>query len=65
LSYTISKSLCPQNHPCPIINVCPAGAIMQDGYGLPVIDIKKCTDCGKCTRYCPTGAIRKAPIDRN
>jgi ferredoxin len=59
MSYIVSDRFCPQNHPCPIIRVCPAGAIVQDGYGLPVIDKSKCTECGKCIRYCPTGAVRK------
>ena len=57
MSYLISKSLCPQNHRCPIIRICPAGAIIQNGYGLPVIDKEKCTECGKCSKYCPMGAI--------
>ena len=57
MSYTISKNLCPQNHRCPIINVCPSGAIIQNGYGLPVIDKARCTDCGKCAKYCPMGAV--------
>lgn len=59
MSYIVSAGLCPQNHRCPIIRVCTVGAIIQDGYGLPIIDKTKCTECGKCTRYCPTGAVRK------
>ena len=58
MSYSISKSLCPQNHRCPIISVCHTGAISQNGYGLPVIDNEKCTECGKCAKYCPMGAVR-------
>lgn len=58
MSFQISKSRCPQNHRCPMLNVCPTGAITQQGYGLPVIDKEKCTECGKCTRYCPRGAVR-------
>ncbi len=57
--YMVSDRLCPQNHRCPILSICPAHAIIQDGYGLPVIDKSKCTKCGKCTRYCPTGAVKK------
>ena len=57
---TINPKRCPQNHPCPIIHVCPAKAISQKGYGLPVIDKAKCTNCGLCTRYCPTGAVTKS-----
>jgi len=40
------------------MRICPQGAILQDGYGLPVIDKSKCTECGKCAKYCPTKAIR-------
>jgi len=56
----IDKKRCPQNHVCPILPVCPVGAISQDGYGLPVIDDEKCTECGKCTRYCGMRAVYKA-----
>lgn len=58
MSYIISERLCPQNHRCPILRICPAEAITQDGYGLPVIDKDKCTECGKCAKYCPTGAVQ-------
>ena len=60
MAYIVSGQLCSQNHRCPIIRVCLSGAINQDGYGLPVIDKSKCTECGKCQKYCPTGAVRKA-----
>ena len=59
MSYIISERLCPQNHRCPIIRVCPAEAIIQEGYGLPVINKDKCTECGKCAKYCPTRAVNK------
>ncbi|MCX7986546.1 MAG: 4Fe-4S binding protein [Bacteroidales bacterium] len=57
MALTVSSYLCPQNHRCPLIRICPVGAISQNGYGLPVIDEAKCIECGKCIRYCPTGAI--------
>lgn len=25
---------------------------------LPEIDIEKCTGCGSCVEYCPTGAVK-------
>jgi ferredoxin len=59
MSYNISELLCPQNHRCPMIRICPARAIEQEGYGLPVIDESKCTDCGKCSKLCPTRAVKK------
>jgi ferredoxin len=58
MALTISPLACPQNHRCPIIRVCPVGAITQDGYGLPVIDDATCIECGKCKNYCPMQAVR-------
>jgi len=59
MAYTVSESLCPQNHRYPIIRVCASNAIVQDGYGLPMVDKSKCTECGKCAKYCSTGAVNK------
>jgi ferredoxin len=57
MALSINPLACPQNHPCPITRVCPVGAISQVGYGLPVIDEAICTECGKCTNYCPMRAV--------
>jgi ferredoxin len=57
MALTINPSSCPQNHRCPIMQVCPVGAISQDDYRLPVIDESLCTECGKCTKYCPMRAV--------
>ena len=54
----ISKTRCPQNHPCPSIRVCPTGALSQKGYAAPVVNDDKCISCGKCVRFCPMRAIR-------
>jgi ferredoxin len=59
MALSVNPNACPQNHRCPIINVCPAGAIKQNGFGLPEIDKEKCTECGKCTRFCPMRAVVK------
>lgn len=48
----IRRELCPQNHPCPVVRVCPVGAISQAGYSAPEIDQKKCTHCGICVQSC-------------
>ncbi len=56
---TVDPNKCPQNHKCPAIKVCPKGAIMQNGIGLPIIDQSKCIDCGKCITFCPRRAIHK------
>ncbi len=53
----VNTSRCPQNHRCPAAAVCPAGALSQQGYEAPALDENKCTMCGKCVRYCPTGAL--------
>nr|MBP7965579.1 4Fe-4S binding protein [Paludibacteraceae bacterium] len=53
----IDANTCPQNHRCPLVNICPVGAIEQLGYGLPVIDTDVCIECGKCESFCPLGAV--------
>jgi ferredoxin len=57
---TMVKNRCPQNHRCPALQVCPSGALTQNGFDAPAVDRSKCTDCGKCTRHCPTGALSLA-----
>jgi len=50
----VNKDYCPQDHVCPVIRRCPAGAIRQEYFqALPSIDLEKCTDCGICTKICP------------
>ncbi|HAM99867.1 MAG TPA: 4Fe-4S ferredoxin [Marinilabiliales bacterium] len=57
----IEQNRCPQNHWCPIMRVCPVGAISQDSpFNAPIIDEEKCTHCGKCARYCAYGAFSMA-----
>jgi ferredoxin len=58
MQISVDKNLCPQNHKCPSIKVCPVGAISQTGNGLPVVDQEKCIQCKKCVMFCPMGAIR-------
>jgi len=58
MAFTVIPSRCPRNHPCPSVQVCPVGAITQEGFAAPVIDPGKCIDCGKCQRFCPMGAFR-------
>jgi uncharacterized Fe-S center protein len=38
------------------LNVCPTGAIVQEGEGLRVLD-ERCWRCGRCGRVCKEGAI--------
>ncbi|MFI3240569.1 MAG: 4Fe-4S binding protein [Bacteroidales bacterium] len=53
----IDKQLCPQSHKCPMVKICPVGAIHQVGFRLPTIDEDKCIKCGKCVRACGMGAV--------
>lgn len=57
MSMSVIVKRCPQNHPCPLVRLCPVGAIAQDGYNAPTIDAEKCIACGKCIDGCPMGAI--------
>jgi ferredoxin len=54
---------CPQNHPCPLVRVCPAGAISQRGSAAPVIDVEKCVECGLCVVSCGYRAVIDARAD--
>ena len=55
----VQEQYCPQNHPCPVTRLCPLGAISQEGFGAPVIDMEKCTGCGLCTRACGVFTLNK------
>ena len=48
---------CPQNHKCPSVNVCPVGALVQDGDNAPTVIQEKCIKCGKCVTFCPKKAL--------
>ena len=59
----IRKELCPQNHPCPVLEICPANAISQTGHAAPTVDNDKCICCCKCVKQCavftPIGCCEK------
>lgn len=44
---------------------CPFDAIHMGGDGLPVVDGKKCTACGKCVEACPRNIIELVPLAQN
>lgn len=48
---------CPQNHKCPSIKVCPVEALSQEGVNAPKVNYEKCIKCGKCSNFCPKGAL--------
>lgn len=63
MALAIDAWLCPQNHRCPLLDVCPWEAISQQGYGLPAIDPEKCIECGKCITHCGKQAVHKQLSD--
>lgn len=58
MAIQVVRYRCPQNHPCPSVRVCPVGALSQNGFAAPVVDESKCIDCGRCTSFCPMGALQ-------
>ena len=65
MALTIDELRCPQNHRCPLIPICPVGAISQQGDGLPAIDPQECIECGKCIRHCGRNLERQYGICLN
>lgn len=59
MEITVNKNKCPQNHSCPAVRVCPVGAIEQNRYDLPTINLEKCIKCKQCVKFCPMGAIQE------
>jgi electron transport complex protein RnfB len=43
------------------VRACPFGALSMGDDGLPKVDIKKCTGCGKCAAVCPKKVIEILP----
>lgn len=58
MSINVNNNLCPQNHPCPAVRVCPVNALKQEGFKAPVVDEKKCINCKKCVMVCGMGALK-------
>lgn len=60
MALTIDPGRCPQNHRCPLIAICPVGAISQEGFSLPKIDPALCIECGQCMEHCGRQAVYKS-----
>lgn len=43
--------------------VCDFDAIHMSEFGLPVVDIDKCTACGDCVEACPKGLLELRPVN--
>lgn len=59
MAIIVDKNLCPQNHLCPSVMVCPVKALSQDGFKAPKVDENKCILCKKCVKYCPRKALKE------
>lgn len=58
----IDSSKCDHSPFCPVKRVCPMGAVTQKTKvffqaEVPQVDETKCTGCGRCTSFCPHGAV--------
>jgi len=53
----VENAKCPQDHQCPLVGICPVGAITQEGFSAPTIDGETCIGCGQCTMACPYQAV--------
>ena len=40
------------------VSTCPESALTENDKG-PVVDTKKCTDCGDCIEICPANCMSK------
>jgi|WetSurMetagenome_2_1015567.scaffolds.fasta_scaffold1421702_1 ferredoxin len=57
---TIDESRCTKNHVCPVIRICPSGAVSQKSpFSAPDIDKLKCTECGLCSDFCGYKAFKR------
>ncbi len=54
----LDRERCPHNHICPLIKICPVGAITQDEEGYPSVDADACVECGRCVERCPMKAMK-------
>lgn len=60
MAVKVNNVLCPQNHACPAVLICPTGALTQTGKAAPEVVAELCTDCGQCAEFCPMGALEQA-----
>lgn len=44
------------------VTACPFGALEMGEYGLPVVNVDKCTACGTCETVCPKNIIRLTSV---
>ena len=47
------------------VRSCTFDAMRMNEYGIPIIDIEKCTGCGDCVDACPKNLLTVMPVDRH
>ena len=47
------------------VDECPFDAITMREHRLPVVDVKKCTSCGKCVKICPKSLYALLPVNNS
>jgi H+/Na+-translocating ferredoxin:NAD+ oxidoreductase subunit B len=47
------------------VRSCTFDAMRMNEYGIPVIDVEKCTACGDCVEACPKDLLSIMPMDRH
>ena len=58
MAVKVDKNICPHNHVCPLIKICPVEAISQGADGFPIVDEDLCIECGACVDACPMKAMK-------
>lgn len=58
MTVNFDQKLCDLNPYCPVVRVCPTGALYIDRRTFrPSFDESKCTGCEACVPICPHGAV--------
>lgn len=63
VSYTYRPVMCNHCANAACVKACPTAAMHKDANGLTVVDVAACTQCGRCAKACPYGAITPSPAE--
>ncbi len=59
MAIVVDRELCPHDHSCPLIDLCPVEAISQGADGYPTVDAERCIECQQCVAACPMRAMKQ------